>query len=647
VALNLMPTVATGAFAGLVVAINGIFYQPFGPLAALLCSALLYRFLTPADGRFVLIALVWAMAAAQFILARGFHKAILWASSSQQRAALLVTEARERRGELRRTLHSLTEATQRLERLSHELAIARKQADEARHIKTQFAANISHELRTPLNLIIGFSEMMYRTPEVYKGVRWVPALRADIREIYRSARHLMDMVNDILDLSRVEADKLPLRLEITRIEEVANEAIETVRGLLRGKEVVLRLDMADDLPSLLIDRARVRQVLINLLNNAIRFTDEGSITVRAYRQADEVVVAVTDTGVGIPEDQLSVIFEQFGQATGPVTSGRGGIGLGLAICRQFVRLHGGRIEAESQVGVGSTFRFYLPIGGVAAGAGRLSYYAPSGWSPKVPENPLGKTVLVLAQGGEDTPIVRNIPGYRSILLDSLDGLADLVEAEHPAGLVVLQSPYDATPIDLQALWQAAGRDDLPIVRCELPLHTLQPEQLGVSAYLSKPVQAEQLVAAIRRAREAPKRFLVVDDDAGFVSLLNRTLMIYFPDADVERAYTGEEALRLLEAESFDVVLLDILLPLKSGLDVVHEIREKRELTGTIFILMTGSSYLEDLAETRPARLEVIRQRGDAELGRYLGAVLDVAPPNFASSIPAATRREPVVETPAS
>lgn len=624
------------AFGALTVIANAAVSPLLGLLAAILNTISLYALLPQGELLILSVVLLWIAAGIQWFSMQGLYTVLQWTSVSQQRASRLLADVRARRGELRRTLHTLTEATWRLERTRHELAVARKQAEEAHHIKAQFAANISHELRTPLNLIMGFSEMMYRTPEVYGKVSWSPTLRADIREIYRSANHLMGMVDDILDLSRIEAERLPLKLETTDLGELVRDAVDTASGLIRGKEVSLETVLPPDIPTVLVDRTRIRQVLLNLLNNAIRFTDRGRITVRAEEGEGEVVIAVADTGVGIPPDQMATIFEEFGQVKGPITSGRGGAGLGLAICKQFVRLHGGHINAESELGRGSVFRFTIPLPDSGRAQPRLSFYTPRGWSPRAPENPLGKTAIVIGPDMESgASLARAIQGYRALPTSNLEGLANTVEAEHPAGIVLLREPYVGEAPDLEQVWRAAGRSDLPIVKYEVPMDKLVSRELGIAEYLVKPIQREQLASAIRRACPGPTRFLVVDDDAGFVALVGRILTAEFQPVRVCKAYSGEEALEFLAQERFDVLLLDLILPGASGLQVIEAARRDTELSGLAVVVTTGSSYAEEVTRLRPERIELLRHDGCSKVqaGRYIRALLDVAPPNYSRPAP--------------
>ena len=396
---------------------------------------------------------------------------------------------------------------------------------------------------------------------------------------------------------------------------------------------------------MLVDRARIRQVLVNLLNNAIRFTDQGRIVVGLEKDDEKVTVSVVDTGVGIPDDQLSTLFEVFGQPIGPIASGRGGAGLGLAICKQFVLLHGGHIEAESEVGRGSVFRFDLPLPGSDRTLSQLSYYAPEGWAPLVAENPLEKVAIVITPDAElGRTLIRGIPGYRALPVSELEGLVHTVESEHPAGIVFIQEPFAETPLNPETVWRAAGRNDLPIVCCEVPMAEVAIRELGISEYLVKPIRADQLVPAIKTARAAPQKFLLVDDDPGFVSLLDRMLHAEFIDADVRRAYTGEEAIAALGQESFDVLLLDLALPEMSGLDVIRKIRGQGQSDGPAIIVITGLNYAEEVARLRPARIELMRRDGHGRMGDYVSAVLCVEPPDYSRSAPLERHSEPLAET---
>ncbi|MCD6519647.1 MAG: hypothetical protein J7M05_06965, partial [Anaerolineae bacterium] len=270
-----------------------------------------------------------------------------WEREATLKQRSLIQQLRQRQGELNRALKALDIAYASLKRSNNELLIARQEAEEARALKEQFVANVSHELRTPLNLILGFVEMMYLSPESYPGENWTPTLRGDIEELYRASRHLESLVNDVLDLSRIDARHLPMVRELQDLREIIRDAPETIAPLLHQRGLAFSFTCPDELPQLFVDRTRIRQVMLNLLNNAARYTDHGGISVRISKTQDSLIVSVQDTGIGIPKDQQEKIFEVFHQADGGLR-GRGGAGLGLALSRQFIEMHGGRMWVESE-----------------------------------------------------------------------------------------------------------------------------------------------------------------------------------------------------------------------------------------------------------------------------------------------------------
>ncbi|MDI7278123.1 MAG: ATP-binding protein, partial [Anaerolineae bacterium] len=349
------------AFAGVLLGHGGVF------LIASLAAALSALVGTRGLGlRFYSVGVILPMgtillaAIASWLSAHNLYIALEWAWRGYEQAHRNEREARQGQAELRRALKALDEATYRLERANYMLSVARDQAEEARRLKQQFAQTISHELRTPLNLIVGFTELMAESPEYYGG-QLPPAYVRDMGIVHRNACHLQTLVNDVLDLARIEAAQMGILPEETSPGALAEEAVNVARSLVESRGLALQLQIEPGLPQLWLDPTRIRQVLFNLLNNAARFTEQGTITVSVRRQGDEVVFSVADTGVGIAPEDLPRVFEEFQQLNGTTRRRHGGAGLGLAISKRFVQLHGGRIWVESQPGQGSTFYFGLPI----------------------------------------------------------------------------------------------------------------------------------------------------------------------------------------------------------------------------------------------------------------------------------------------
>ena len=259
-------------------------------------------------------------------------------------------------------------------------------AEEARQAKTQFVANVSHELRTPLNMIIGFAEIISQTPHIY-GDRLPAALMSDIGAIERNAQHLAKLINDVLDLSQVEAGRMALSKDWTAKRDVIDAAIGLTRSLYDLKGLRLDVELPDDLPRVFCDSVRIQQVIVNLLSNAGRFTEAGGVTVRCQKAGDEVIISITDTGPGItPEDQ-NRLFQPFQQVDGSSRRKYGGRGLGLSISKQFVEMHGGVIDMVSALGKGTTFNIHLPLETPPADAPFTGRESPVRWIN--PADPFG------------------------------------------------------------------------------------------------------------------------------------------------------------------------------------------------------------------------------------------------------------------
>ncbi len=253
--------------------------------------------------------------------------------------------------------------TKQVQDTNAELEAARTAAEEAKNFRGQFLANMSHELRTPLNAIIGFSQTMLDFPAMYDGIELPPQYRQDMTQILTSGKHLLNIINDILDLSKVDAGKLDLEIQPVDLGPVIKGVLSTAVGLVGEKKerVKLTKDLPEPLPVVMADPLRVRQVLLNIYSNAAKFTDSGYIKLRVWPEGKEAIFAVEDTGIGIAEADKSTIFEEFRQGTAGRKKGRQGAGLGLAISLQLLRLMNGRMWFESKLGKGTTFFIALPL----------------------------------------------------------------------------------------------------------------------------------------------------------------------------------------------------------------------------------------------------------------------------------------------
>jgi signal transduction histidine kinase/CheY-like chemotaxis protein len=559
-------------------------------------------------------------AASGWLAVRTLYTALEWAWTTQQRADCLLELARDRQGELNRVLKSLNVTSGLLHRTQRELAVAYRQAEEARQMKERFAANISHELRTPLNLILGFSELMYLTPQVYGEMRWAPRLRRAVHQIYCSSRHLLEMIDDILDLSRFEMVGFTLDKEPTVLEPLLRDTVEIAEDLFRDRPVRLEVEISPDLPPLKVDRTRIRQILLNVLKNAARFTEEGMVRVEAKPVDGEVVISVSDTGPGIPADELPHIFDEFYQVDHSLRRGHGGVGLGLAICKFFVEAHAGRIWVESQEGMGSTFFFTLPIPGQHMPLSRLEMDRPLG--PICPE--MHSPVLVVdPDPALVTMIRRHIEDYDVVQVEDVGRLAEEAMRHHPRAVVRnvppgKQNGYDRVP-----------SLPVPFIECSLPSQAWIADDLAVVTCLTKPITARQLLREIERLGNVHD-VLVIDDDRGFCQLVEQMLSATGRAFEVRHAFDGADGLQAMRVGRPDLLLLDLVMPGVDGFRVLEEMRHEPELADVHVVLLTATSYFEDALSQCGTQVVIHRSDGlrPAEVLRCLRAVIDVLEPRY-------------------
>jgi len=455
---------------------------------------------------------------------------------------------------------------------------------------------------------------------VYGTFHWPPTLRRDVYQIHRSSRHLLEMIDDVLDLSRFEMVGFTLNKEPTPLEPLLRDTVEIARDLFRGQPVRLEVEVAPDLPTLEIDRTRVRQVLLNLLSNAARFTEEGVVRVEAKRADGEVVVAVRDTGSSIPADELPHMFEEFYQVDRSLHRRHGGAGLGLAISKRFVEVHDGRIWVESEEGVGSTFTFALPIPGQHVSLSRLHVDHPLelSWAETRPP------ILVV----DPDPMVgdlvrRHIEECEVVQVEDVDRLAGAVTLHHPQAVV-----WNVPP------GEQGGHDSfisapVPCIECSLPSQAWVADDLAVTACLTKPITARHLLREIERLGDIHD-VLVVDDDRGFCQLVARMLESTGQAFEVRRAYDGEDGLSSMRARRPDLMLLDLVMPGMDGFQVLEEMRREPELANVPVVLLTATSYVEDALAQRGGQVVIHRPDGlsSVEVLRCLRAVIGILEPHY-------------------
>ncbi|NLE43947.1 MAG: response regulator [Chloroflexi bacterium] len=492
-----------------------------------------------------------------------------WAWRHFEHAQGLLDEARTHRLELGQALADLADANRLLTRLNITAHGLRQAADEARRAKEEFVANVSHELRTPLNMIIGFSEMILQAPETY-GDQVPSVLLADLDVIHRNAQHLATLIDDVLDLSQIEAGQFALSKEPSEIHEIVETAVTAVSPLFDSKGLCLTSTVSDDLPLVLCDRTRIREVVLNLLSNAGRFTEQGGVEVSAWREGGDVIFSVSDTGPGISEDGLSKLFQPFQQVDGSIRRRYGGSGLGLNISKRLIDLHGGRIWVDSREGVGTTFSFRLPIGLSTELSPGYTRWLDSTWEfverthpPMAPDPVIAPRMIVMDPSQAlQRLLTRYLDTIELVAVSSIEEAQ--VELEHtPSQALLINGSSVAHELEQIGSMTRLPRG-IPIIICSVPGVARVSQDLGVSDVLVKPISREVLLETLERLGLKTGTVLIVDDEPDALQLFGRMLASAGRNYRVLLARDGDEAMNVLHEHHPDVILLDLVMPRTDG-----------------------------------------------------------------------------------
>jgi len=510
------------------------------------------------------------------------RKAMGWALTAWRQAHDALLAVRERRAEILSVARSLEEALCRIERMNNELIVARREAESARANKARFAAMVSHELRGPLNLILGFSKLMTLSPRRY-GAPLPPAYRADLDTIYVNSQHLSSLIDDILDLSQIDATELPLMKERVVLTDIVAEVVEIVRSLAERKGIYLRTELPSDMPALFVDRVRMRQILINLLTNAVRFTEEGGIIVRCILQGDEVLVSVQDTGRGIAPEDMPKLFQEFSQVQVAESSSEKSTGLGLVVSKHLIELHGGRIWAESALGRGTTFHFTLPLRGEAP------HPAPvrrEGGERAL--RPYGSCLVAHDDPAVVRLLARHIKSHQVIGLPDERQVLAMVQELHPRAIITTPERL----ADIQEQLRPVPLD-VPVISCPIGTISRPHAEQGAFAYLIKPVSSEVLEATLRRlGLGAEATVLIIDDEPDAVRLLEIMLTALPGVYRVLKARDGLQGLQMMQEAAPDLVLLDLMIPGLTGEELMARMQGDRRLCNVPVIVISAKDPLD-------------------------------------------------------
>jgi PAS domain S-box-containing protein len=487
----------------------------------------------------------------------------------------------------------------------------RDQAMEANKAKSTFLANMSHELRTPLNAILGYSEMLGEELED-------PDAQQDVHKIQAAGRHLLSLINSILDLSKIEAGRMELFMETVSVAFLVRDVCEIAEPLALNQRNAFVVDVADDVGRMVADEVKLRQVLVNLLANAFKFTEDGEVRLTARRvrkgETDWIAFSVRDSGIGIAQDDLARLFEEFSQADGSTTRQFGGTGLGLAISRRFARMMGGDITVESELGKGSTFTVQLPAN------------------------------TVEREGQEDEPrgggeirvlVIDDDPGVRELLARTLaaEGCRVLTAASGVQGIERARS-FEPDVITLDIMmpgmdgWAvlAALKDDEALASVPVVVVSMVDERrtgfaLGASAYLTKPIDRKRLVQLVSGFHRGSDAFdvLIVDDQAHVRDVVRRTLETH--GWAIREAADGRAALAAIEERVPTVMLLDLMMPGMDGFALLDALSE-RDLPDFAIVVMTAMDLDARERQQLESRVTRVLQKSAYSRDELLGIVRD-------------------------
>ncbi len=520
----------------------------------------------------------------------------LWESAERHLQA-----AQEQQAQFKFALEDLARANVQLSRLNALAQGLRQMAEAARADKERFAAYVSHEIRAPLNIILGFSNMILESPEAYGGPV-APSLRADLAVIQRNAAHLSALIDDVLDLSQMEAGHLALDRQYTDLAAIVHAVGDQMRSLFESKGLALALETDPDLTAVFCDAVRIREVLINLVNNAWRFTERGGVTIRARRVGERAHVSVIDTGPGIPSDKAERLFRPFQQADSAVRKTYGGTGLGLAISKQIIELHGGRIGVRSGEQAGATFYFELPIDPPVERDNSFRVALREGWEfeqrtrrPAIELPPLRPRALVVEAAGEGQCALQRALQRQMDDVD-IDTAADLDAAqallrEAPAQAVVINA--ETTPQGLQDALAREWPRGVPVMVCAFRRQHTPGALTSNTRRLTKPVSRHDLARALSDLGVSGGRVLIVDDEPDSAHLLERMILGIQPECRVWLAGNSAEAMEQMARELPNLVLLDLMMPDADGWQLLSRREQTPAWSAMPVIIISAQDALSE------------------------------------------------------
>jgi signal transduction histidine kinase/CheY-like chemotaxis protein len=500
-----------------------------------------------------------------------------------------------------------------------------EQLAEASKLKSQFLANMSHELRTPLNAIIGLTEMLHEDAHELKRAEELEPLE----RVLRAAHHLLELINDILDLSKIEAGRMDMHIETFAIAPLVAEVVATMSPAAAKNGNKITIECPQEIGEMHADQTRIRQALLNLVSNANKFTEHGSVTVAVARVmgkgSEEIIMAVSDTGIGMSPEQVGRLFQEFVQADSSTTRKYGGTGLGLTISRRFCQMMGGDIAVESQLGGGSTFTIRLPVRIESAQPAPTGRWIRPERPPKRPDR--GTLILVI---DDDQVVCEVMARYLEregfsvrTATRGRQGL-ELAHELHPAAITLdIHMPELDGWTVLAAIKGDPRLADIPVVLVTIDDDRSRGYSLGATEYMIKPIDRERLVHLLKNiSSPVAQRILLVDDDAIMRESVRRVLEQ--EKWEVAEASNGRIALQHLAESCPDAIVLDLMMPEMDGFEFLAEMRQSAQWRDIPVLVLTAKDLSAEDQNRLNGYVERVMQKNASELDellRELGRIL--------------------------
>lgn len=510
----------------------------------------------------------------------------------------------------------LSDALMQAEQSRSDALQARDAAESANRTKSAFLANMSHELRTPMNAIIGYSEMLIEDA----GDSGNDAAIADLEKVRNAGKHLLSLINDVLDLSKIEAGKMTLYVEDFSIDQMLEEVVATVQPLLDKNQNQLELIKRPELGPMKADLTKVRQTLFNLLSNASKFTEKGTIHLEALTKNGRIQIRVTDTGIGMSSEQMGRLFQAFTQADESTTRKYGGTGLGLVISRKFCQMMGGDIFVESTVGVGSTFTVDLPL---TVGGESPMCEAPASKPPMVADK---RTVLVIDDDAMAADLMKRAlerTGFTAIVASDGPSGIQMAQTQKPAAITldVMMPGMDGWSV-LTHLKSNPETAQIPVIMVTMLQDRSLGYALGAADFMTKPVDSGKLREILaKHCGERHRNVLVVEDDPANREMLCRLLEREgFTTFESEN---GSQALDTIAIQKPDLILLDLMMPVMDGFEFLTVLRQTPALAEIPVVVVTAKDLTEEDRARLHGSVEDILQKGAMDREKLLREVSEM------------------------